>query len=137
MAHAIDLFPTIAAAAGLEAPVDLPGINLLDKQARKNRKAVYGTCHATHNMTPGDPDGTLQYLWCVEKEWKLLVRHHGKDTTHYRKLHEWDTAPLRLYNLKDDPHETNDLASTHPDIVQRLRTQIEGWHQVQQSGISN
>ena len=126
-AHAIDLFPTIAAAAGVAAPANLPGINLLDADAREARKRVFGVCHSTHNMTVGDPDDTLQYLWCVEDEWKLLVRYDGKDTTKYRNLHEWDTAPHRLFNLKDDPHEKNDLAAAHPEIVARLKNRIEAW----------
>ena len=131
LAHAIDLFPTIAAAAGLEAPADLPGINLLDEQTRVARKAVFGVCNATHNMTPGDPDGTLQYLWCVEGDWKLLLRYDGTDTTQYRVLHQWDTARFRLYNLTDDPHEQKDLAALHPEIVERLTAQIEAWHPVE------
>lgn len=129
-AHAIDLFPTIAAAAGIKAPESLPGIDLLDEAARKERKAVFGVCHASHNMTPGNPDGTLQYLWCVEGDWKLLLRYHGKDTSHYHKLHVWDTAPVRLYNLKDDPHEKNELSTEHPEIVQRMTKTIQVWHPV-------
>ena len=40
------------------------------------------------NINIGDPDSTLQYLWCIEGDWKLLLRYHGEDTTHYKKLHE-------------------------------------------------
>ena len=130
LAHAIDLFPTIAAAAGIEAPKSLPGIDLLDEKARKDRKAVFGVCNASHNMTPGSPDGTLQYLWCVEGDWKLLLRYHGKDTTHYHKLHVWDTEPVRLYNLKDDPHEKNELSAHYPEIVQRITQAMQAWHPV-------
>lgn len=129
-AHAIDLFPTIAAATGLQAPAQLPGVNLLDEQARDGRKAVFGVCHSIHNMTPGDPDDTLQYLWCVEGDWKLLVRYHGQDTTKYRKLHVWDTEPVRLYNLKNDPHEQTDRSSQHPEVVDRLTEMIETFHPV-------
>ncbi len=128
LAHAIDLFPTIAAAAGIEAPKDLPGINLMDKTARKARDTVFGVCHSVYNMTPNDPDGTLQYLWCVSGDWKLLVRHHGSDTTQYKALHEWDKQPVRLYNLKVDPHEANELSASHPDVVSELRSKIETWH---------
>ena len=127
-AHAVDLFPTIAAITGLKAPAGLPGVNLLDPEAVARRDAVFGVTHSIHNMTPGDPDDTLQYLWCVEDEWKLIVRHHGKDTTEYRKVHAWDKAPVRLYRIKDDPHEKNDLAARHPEIVERLRKRIEEWH---------
>ena len=42
---------------------DLRGINLMDKQARKNRKRVFGVCNATHYITLENSDDTLQYLW--------------------------------------------------------------------------
>ena len=128
LAHAIDLFPTIAAAAELKLTVKLPGINLLDRQARAKRKHVFGVCHSVYNMSPGNPDGTLQYLWCVEDEWKLLLRYSGVDTTRYKQLHIWDKEPTRLYNLKDDPHEKNELSEMHPEIVKSLRKRIHKWH---------
>ncbi len=128
LAHAIDLFPTIAAAAGFDPPTNLPGVNLMDEAARAGRQQVFGVTHSIHNMTVGDPNDTLQYLWCVEHDWKLLVRHHGKDTTKYRNLHVWDEAPVRLYRLTADPHEKNNLAQQHPEIVNRLTEQIEAWH---------
>lgn len=130
LAHAIDLFPTIAAAAGIEVPKDLPGINLLDEAARKQRDTVFGVTHSVHNMTPGNPDGTLQYLWCVSGDWKLLIRQHGSDTTEYKNVHIWDQQPVRLYNLKDDPHEKNELSAAHPEVVEKLRKKIEAWHPV-------
>ena len=133
LAHAIDIFPTIAAAAGIKAPESLPGIDLLDETARKDRKAVFGVCNATHNMTPGNPDGALQYLWCIEGDYKLLLRYHGEDTTHYHKLHVWDTLPVRLYNLKDDPHESKEISAGHPEIVQRMSKAIQAWHPVETS----
>ena len=130
-AHAVDIFPTIAAIAGLKAPEDLPGINLLDAEARKRRDIVFGETHSIHNMTPGKPQDTLQYLWCVEDDWKLIVRYHGKDSTNYRKVHEWDTEPVRLYRIKADPHEQTNLAARHPEVVERLRGRISAWHPVE------
>jgi arylsulfatase A-like enzyme len=127
-AHAIDFFPTIAAFAGLAAPADLTGIKLLDKEAVKSRDAVFGVTHSVHNMTPGDPDDTLQYLWCVEDEWKLIVRFGGRDTTNYRKVHIWGKAPTRLYRIKDDPHEKYDIADQYPEVVERLRKKIYALH---------
>ena len=110
---------------GIKSPEGLPGINLLDNKARSERKIVFGSVHASHNITVGNPDDTLQYLWGIEGDWKLLVRHHGKDSTNYKNTHIWDTAPVRLYNLKDDPHEENELSVQHPEIVARLRKKIE------------
>ncbi len=133
-AHAIDVFPTIAAVAGVKAPADLPGVNLLDRTAREKRKVVFGETHSIHNMTVGSPEDTLQYRWCIEGEWKLLLRHFGQDTTNYRRVHRWDTAEFRLYHLGDDPHEKNDLASSYPGMVNRLKKKIEAWHPLGESG---
>ncbi len=126
-AHAVDLFPTIAAAAGLEAPDGLPGINLLDAAARGARERVFGVTHAIHNMTPGDPGDTLKYEWCVERDWKLIVRHPGKDTTQYAKVHAWDTAPAHLYRIREDSDEEKDLAGEEPEVVERIKGGIEAW----------
>jgi arylsulfatase A-like enzyme len=104
------------------------GINLLDEEAVKNRKAVFGVTHSTHNMSPKDPDETLQYIWCVEDNWKLLVRYPGKDLTKWRQLHDWDKKPVRLYDVSKDPHETKELSDAHPEVVARLKKTIEAWH---------
>lgn len=136
-AHAIDIFPTLAAAVGLKAPEDLPGINLLDETARNERKAVFGTAYSIYNMTVGDPDDTLQYLWCIDGDWKLLVRYHGKDTTYYKDTHIWDQTPVRLYNLKEDPHEKVELSGKYPEIVERLRRKIDAWHPTEQKAFAD
>ena len=36
---------------------------------------------------------------------------------------------LELYNHAEDPLDQNDLAAEHPEIVERLAEQLEGWHQ--------
>jgi arylsulfatase A-like enzyme len=128
LAHAIDLFPTIAAATGIAAPASLEGINLLDPSARKARTAVFGVCHSTHNMDLTHPDSTLQYLWCIDGDWKLLVRYDGVDSTHYQQLHVWDTQPVKLFNLAEDPYEENEVSAQYPDKVESLRRKIKAWH---------
>ena len=83
---------------------------------------------ALPNCKPGGPDETLQYIWCVEDNWKLLVRYPGKDLTIWRKLHDWDKKPVRLYDVSKDPHETKELSEAHPEVVARLKKTIEAWH---------
>ena len=129
-AHAIDLFPTACAAAGIKPPAGLPGINLMDEEATESRKTVFGVTNAIHNMTPGKVDGTLQYLWAIEGDYKLIVRYAGENKTAYAKIHDWDAVPLRLYDIKDDPQEKFNLVETHPNIAKRIRNKIEAWHPV-------
>jgi arylsulfatase A-like enzyme len=131
-AHAIDFFPTILAAAKIEASSPLPGVNLLDEQAVNQRNIVFGVCNSVYNISIGDPDETTQYVWAIEGKWKLIVRHSGKDTTEYAALHRWDTKALRLYNVVDDPHEMKEISADHPEIVSNLKAKIEAWHKVQQ-----
>ena len=128
LAHSIDIFPTIAAITGIKSPDSLPGINLLDQKARQQRSTVFGVCHSVHNMTHGNPDDTLQYLWCIDGDWKLMIRHHGSDTTKYRNLHVWDKLPVRLYHLSEDPHEKKNLAAAHPEKINALKKKIATWH---------
>ena len=78
-------------------------------------------------MTRGDPDDTLQYLWCVEGDWKLLLRLSGVDTTNYKNVHIWDTKLVSLFDLKEDPHGKEDVADRHPEVVERLKRRIEDW----------
>jgi arylsulfatase A-like enzyme len=130
LAHAIDVYPTIAKAAGLTPPETQPGVDLLDPQATSGRKNLFGACHSTHNVTVTNPDETQQYQWCIQGHWKLLRRYHGADTSSYRNLHSWDTAERQLYDLKNDPSEQRDLAESHPQIVEELSRKIEEWHSV-------
>ena len=37
-------------------------------------------------------------------------------------------APLELYDLKTDPQEKNNIAATHPDIVQRIEAIMMAEH---------
>ena len=128
LAHAVDLFPTIISAAGGITPAGLPGINLLDVAARSERVTIFGVNHSIHNMTLGDPDDTLQYIWCIEGKWKLIRRYHGKDlSTHYSALHTWDKADYHLYDLQKDPNELNDLAGSMPNRVERMSAKIDQW----------
>jgi arylsulfatase A-like enzyme len=120
LASSLDLATTILSACGLDPPGRGPGLNLLNPEARADRRAVFGTAHAIHNQVTGDPDQTLQYQWVIEGRWKLMLRFQGLDTTRYQTVHTWDQVPTRLYDLETDPHETTNLA-TEPQQAERLQ----------------
>jgi arylsulfatase A-like enzyme len=83
--------------------------------------------HATHNMTLGDPNDTLQYFWCIEGKWKLIKRFHGNDVSQCKALHQWDQEPFHLYDLKNDPDEKDDLGKKFPQLVSKMDQMMDDW----------
>jgi hypothetical protein len=60
-------FPPFFFAAGGNPSRVLPGVDLLDDNARYNIKALYGVMHATLNMTIGDSNKTFD-VFSASKE---------------------------------------------------------------------
>jgi len=115
LASSIDLAPTILAACGLEPTDQMPGINLLDVCAGKAppREAIFGEIFA-HDVADIDrPVASLQYRWCIEGQWKLILPKDGTNG--------------ELYDLKADPFEKKNLAAENPQIVKRLTARINRW----------
>lgn len=120
LASSIDLVPTALAAVGVDIPKNLPGINLMDEKAVEERDAIFGEIleHDIRSMT--DPVASLRYRWVISGDWKLIVPH---------KPVEKD-GKLELFNLTEDPHETNDLKAEHPKLVAELRKKLNNWWDV-------
>ena len=127
LASAIDLFPTILSAAGIETSDKLPGVDLLDKKSREAREVIYGAAYAIANMTVGNPADTRQYRWAMTKEWKYLVRDKGQNTTRFSIIHDWDTVPASLYNIENDPGEMSNVIAKHPEVTKELKRKLNNW----------
>jgi len=100
--HIVDFLPTMLDLAGADIPDDLPG----------------------HSLVPVLKGNDIERPWPVfwqfgrsramrDRDWKI-IRHGG------------DNAKWQLYNLAEDPTELNDLASAHPD---RLEKMVDQWNQ--------
>jgi arylsulfatase A-like enzyme len=115
LAGSIDVAPTILAACELPVPRSLPGVNLLDLAAGRTppRQAMYGEIFSHDVAQIDNPAASLQYRWCIEGSWKLIL--------------PVGTAGGELYDLASDPHEKNDLAERHPDVVRRLTKRLDDW----------
>ena len=98
-------------------PEELPGIDLLDDAARKDRKVVFGECF-THNANDlDDPKANLRWRWAVRGQWKLIVPNQAIERD----------AKNELYDLVADPLETKNLVLTHPEIELDLLSQLDAW----------
>jgi arylsulfatase A-like enzyme len=105
----IDLMPTLAAMAGLEAPagdgVDLRPI--LEGTGEIPERDLFW--HYPHYANSGGKPGS--------------VIRRGE----YKLIHFYENDAWELYNLKEDPAETRNLAGEQPERAAALRRKLEDW----------
>ena len=109
-----DFYPTLLEIAGipLQKKQHLDGISLLplltDNKSSMKRDALYW--HYPHYSNQGGfPGGAIR-----SGDFKLVER--------------FETGRVSLYNLKDDPGESRDLAGKLPDRVKAMRPKLHGWY---------
>ena len=117
----VDMAPTIHHALGLPIPPEMQGINLLDPAAVAARQTVFGSDHDVEILTLSDPTESLENRWAVRNGWKLILNSTGPTVT--KELYQ-------LYNGSTpvDPHETNNLAASNPQLVNELTMEIVNWY---------
>jgi arylsulfatase A len=98
-----DAMATMAEIAGEAAPDDSDGISYLP--------SLRGAKQRAHDYLFWDYAGYGAQLAVRQGDWKAVRRGLKKNPD----------APLQLYNLKDDPGESRDLAEERPKIAQRMR----------------
>ncbi len=115
----VDLVPTILRACGLEPTDQMPGLNLLDRDAVEARKTLFGAVY-THSAADFQrPETSMKARWAIAGKWKLIVPGVAYVEDPGRRL--------ELYNLESDPHETQNLAEDQPRLVERLHAAIDQW----------
>ena len=118
----VDIVPTILQLCGIPVPAEMPGINLLDREALAKREAIFGATFTHDAVDVHRPASSLMYRWCIEGWWKLIVPHRANVPE----------GGLELYNLEHDPHEEKNLADDKPEVVERLLRRIEAWWSVEE-----
>jgi uncharacterized sulfatase len=116
LVSSIDLAPTIRAACGFAADDKLPGQNLLELLIDGQplaRETPYGEIFHHDVADLNNPAASLQFRWCIEGDWKLIVPHPG--------------GAAELYNLANDQHEEKNLATDRTEVTQRLTKQLDAW----------
>ena len=113
----VDLVPTILRACGLQPTADMQGLDLLDRAALSQRKAIFGATFTHNAVDIGNPASSVEYRWCIEGRWKLLVLNAAN----------MPDGRTEFYDVIADPHEENDLAKENPDRVDHLRGLIDAW----------
>ena len=106
----MDIYPTMLAAAGLPLRPDqhVDGLNLMPlfkEKKLKKRPIIFHFPHYTHATGP--------FSSIIEDNWKLIQ--------FYNDAH----GAYLLYNLAEDPCEQKDLAATKPEMVEKLKSQLD------------
>jgi uncharacterized sulfatase len=113
LVSSIDLAPTILAACGAKPPMEMPGVNLLQKDAAAERNAVFGAVfeHDIPDINRAAPG--LQHRWCIEDRWKLIVP--ARDGVE------------ELFDVLADPHEQKNLREEQNDVAAGLHKKLDDW----------
>ncbi len=117
LASSLDFMPTLLKAAGLKAPADLPGVDLLDDAALARRDTLYGELFTHNAVDLHNPASSLRWRWVIEGDWKLIVP----------AVQNEPRAVVELYNLSLDSGEEKNLAETEAGRVERLRKKLDAW----------
>jgi len=114
----LDLTATALAAAGLEARPEwkLDGVNLLPFLAGEKTGAPHDALYWRFGEQMAIRAGDFK-----------LVRYDSHADT-LTGAPRQPVTPVKLYNLRDDVGETNDLAAAMPDKVRELRTRWDAWN---------
>ena len=113
----VDLAPTILAAAGLKAPPEMAGLDLLATAAGRAplaRDAVFGEIFTHTAVDLDEPGLNLTHRWVRRGDRKLIT-------------FDADQKQPELYDLRHDPHERKNVATENPGEVAALRALVESW----------
>ena len=113
----MDVFPTLAAAAGIKAA------NVRKLDGRNMLPAVLGERHIplkdTLMFTSETPIKGQFSFAAFNEDWKLVQEVKkgflSADLQNY------------LFNIKEDPYEHNNLAEAHPKIVEKFSKELRHW----------
>ena len=129
-----DLAPTIARLVGVRIPHQVQGKDL--SPLVWDGKPVHEFAFAGLPFMWQPPPYTLTSIneSIRSREWKLLREiTYPQDNWRSPLRRLLGMAPkkpretLELYHLTDDPQESQDLSATHPEVVRRMRKQLDAW----------
>jgi len=128
LASNLDLVPTILRACGLDPKPRMQGIDLLDRKAVSKRDALFLE-NFTHDMLDANrPEAALRARSIVLRDWKLTL---WRNTDRRLRTQGWQIEipeqRVELFNLTNDPEESQNLAQKNPEVLTRLTARVNHW----------
>ncbi len=113
IAYFADILPSFADISGQDIPANTDGLSLkstfLENKDINETRVLYWEFHEQNGKQA-----------VREGNWKAV-----RLNVHEQGFHD----DIELYNLKDDPSETNNIANNHPDIVNRMKAIMNREHE--------
>jgi arylsulfatase A-like enzyme len=123
--ESVDLYPTILELAGLRPVEQAQGQSLIPLMLDPDAESGFGaTRRAAFSERVKPPSITAmglaydQYAIILDG-WKLVRNENQPD----------DIPEYELYNHLEDPINMHDVAADHPEIVERLKAELDTWRQ--------
>jgi arylsulfatase A len=150
MVHFTDWFPTLLAAAGIKAPkeLDLDGVNVLPVLRGEGGKVETRRFWQWNRYTPivssnaAIRDGDWKLIRPAIRETMTVPDIHWLPVSMYMPEYFINngifSAPYperdvphppepELYNIAEDPLESENLATRHPDRARKMLRELESW----------
>lgn len=121
LASIVDFPSTILQLAGIDVPEALPGLNLIDHAAMRARKTVFVESFSHDIMDLDHPEKSLTSRVVIDGWSKLIIPAEHRETDSRRARFSKIAGEIELFDLKNDPTETTNLAGQRPDEVARLQ----------------
>lgn len=119
MGHIMDLLPTALDAANVTYPSELAGRQIIPTTGQSFLPALQGEEQAGHETLFWEHEGARAIR---QGDWKLVANNYDILSTSWKKNGQW-----RLFNLKDDPAELNDVLEENAELAKELLQSYEDW----------
>ncbi len=123
----IDVLPTLLDAAGIKIPQNLvlDGKSLLPLWLNENDdQELRGRTFVTQHIK-SIAQAPYQNATVITERFKLVAYPKSANASHFKA--DTDNLEEALYDLSEDPFETNDLSKQRPETVIELRRAYDQW----------